>query len=78
MSTRKDNGSYMDTASRYSTGCLVETKTKDVIVSRVFQMWVRYFRAPKKLLFDNGGEFSNETMKELGEKLGAKVARSAA
>ena len=68
----------IDTATRYSAGCLTNTKDKNVIVSKVMQTWVRYFGSPKKFLFDNGGEFSNETMKELGEKLGVEIAVTAA
>ena len=32
----------IDTATHYSAGCLINTKDKDVVVSKIFQIWVRY------------------------------------
>ena len=68
----------IDTATRYSAGCLINTNDTDIVVSKIFQIWVRYFGSPRKFLFDNGGEFANEMMKELAEKLGVEIAPTAA
>ena len=60
----------IDAATRYSAACLINSKNKDLVVSRIFQIWVGYFGAPKKFFSDNGGEFANEVMQEMNEKLG--------
>ena len=43
----------IDVATRYSMACLIETKRKDVVVMKIFQMWIAYFGAPRKFMFDN-------------------------
>jgi hypothetical protein len=67
----------IDSATRYSAACLINTKKKDVIVARIFQTWICYFGAPKKFLTDNGGEFANQVMMEMNEKLGVETATTA-
>ena len=68
----------IDAATRYSAACLVKSKRKDVIVSHIFSIWIAYFGAPRKFLSDNGGEFANEVMKEMNEKLGVETMTTAA
>ena len=60
----------IDSFTRFSAACLIYTKKKEVVVSKIFQIWVGYFGSPRKFLLDNGGEFANEVMMELNEKLG--------
>ena len=60
----------IDAATRYSAACLINTKDKNVVVSRIFQIWVGCFGAPKKIHTDNGGEFVNQVLEEMNEKLG--------
>ena len=50
----------IDAATRYSAACLIYSKKKDVVVSKIFQIWISYFGAPKKMQSDNGGEFNEE------------------
>ena len=52
----------IDAATRYSGGCLICTKKKEEVVSRIFKIWIGYFGCPKKFFSDNGGEFANEVM----------------
>ena len=63
----------IDSATRYSSACLIDAKKKDVIVSRIFQNWICYFGAPKKMLTDNGGEFANDVLIEMNQKLGVET-----
>ena len=60
----------IDSATRYSAATFVTTKSKDVVVSKILMIWLRYFGAPKKLLSDNGGEFANDVLMEMNEKFG--------
>ena len=59
----------IDTATRYSAACLIRTKHPDEIIRRVYLIWVAYFGSPGKFLSDNRGEFSDETYREMNEKL---------
>jgi transposase InsO family protein len=36
-------------------------------------MWFAYFGRPKKMMSDNGGEFSNDVYQEAAEKLGVEI-----
>ena len=68
----------IDTATRYSAACLINTKKQDEIVKKIFSMWITYFGAPCKFLSDNGGEFANATFREMNEKLNVITATTAA
>ena len=59
----------IDASTRYSAACLVKTKMQEEIVRKIFNNWIAYFGAPQKMLTDNGGEFANETFREMNEKL---------
>ena len=67
----------IDSATRYSAACIIKTKKKEVVVSRIFQVWISYLGAPKKFLTDNGGEFANQVLIEMNEKLGVETATTA-
>ena len=47
----------IDVATRYSVACLINTTRKGVVVAKIFQIWICYVGAPRKFMFDNGGEF---------------------
>ena len=59
----------IDVATRYCIAKLISNKNPDTIIKCFFSSWLSLFGAPKKILTDNGGEFSNDEMRELGEKL---------
>ena len=50
----------IDTFTRYSQACIVESKKKEVIVRAILQHWVSIFGAPSSIFSDNGGEFNND------------------
>ena len=67
----------IDSATRYSAATFVASKDKDVVVSKIIMVWLRYFGAPKKLLSDNGGEFANAVLMEMNEKFGIETKTTA-
>ena len=58
----------IDECTRYSAACVIFSKQQEEIVKKVLHIWIRYFGAPRCLLSDNGGEFSNESVREMCEK----------
>ena len=76
------NGSWIlhliDAATRYSAACLINTKHQDEIMSQIYLMWIAYFGCPCKFLSDNGEELSNDSCREMNEKLNIETATTAA
>ena len=64
----------IDAATRYTAVSLIQSKNKDLVVSRIFQIWIAYFGAPKKFHSDCGGEFCNDVFREMNEKLGIETS----
>ena len=56
----------LDTATRYSAAGIVSSKHASEILDCVFRVWIHYFGAPNMFLSDNGGEFANDSLTELG------------
>ena len=68
----------IDHMTRFSAACVVPSKCKDVIVAAVLRIWISVFGCPGKILSDNGGEFSNDDFREMGEKLNTRITTTAA
>ena len=66
----------IDSFSRYTATSLIESKRKEVVVERIFKIWISYFGAPHKFHSDNGGEFANEVFREMNEKLNVETSTS--
>ena len=64
----------VDCATRYTVACLIDTKRKDLVVTRIFQIWISYFGSPVKMHSDCSGEFCNGVMKEMHEKFGIETS----
>ena len=64
----------VDVATRYTAACIIDSKKKDVVVCRIFQLWIQYFGAPTRLHSDCGGEFCNSVMQEMNHKLGIETS----
>ena len=77
-----NNGSYflvlVDIATRFCRAVVISDKKPDTIVRELFLNWISLFGAPKKFLSDNGGEFSNQTMRELSDGFGIHLVCTAA
>ena len=55
--------------TRFSMAGIIRSKNADVILNAVLKLWVQYFGSPRRLLSDNGAEFSNDKFRELCEQL---------
>ena len=67
----------IDGATRYTAASLISTKKKEAVVEKIFQCWIAYLGAPKRLHSDCGGEFTNNVMIEMSEKLGIETSTTA-
>ena len=63
----------IDSMVKYSAARIIKSKHKDVVIKKIFEMWISYFGTPGKLMSDNGGEFLNEVYTEASEKLGVEI-----
>jgi len=68
----------IDLATRYCTATLITNKCASTIIKGVFLGWIAVFGAPAKILSDNGCEFSNSEMREMGEAFNIKIMTTAA
>ena len=64
----------VDSATRYTAATLINTKKKEVVVKKIFQIWMSYFGSPEKFHTDCGGEFENDVMKEMAEVFGVEIS----
>ena len=67
----------VDAATRYTAACLIRRKKKNLVMCRIFQIWVACFGEPGKFHSDCGGEFANDAFCEMKEKLGIETWRIA-
>ena len=68
----------VDLATRYCVASVIANKSAKTVVGSVFRNWISLFGAPGKLLSDNGLEFNNNDMRELGDMFGVKILATAA
>ena len=68
----------IDHATRFSSAGVIPSKNRDVIISKIFQIWISIFGPPKQILSDNEGEFANEDFRIMAEKLNTTVRTTAA
>ena len=68
----------IDLATRYSNAVVVGNKRKETIVEAILLNWVSTFGVPDRILSDNGGEFNNMDMLDMGNNLNTKVTTTAA
>ena len=68
----------IDHSTRYSAASVIKSKHRDVVISRIFDMWIMYFGAPQQILSDLGGEFTSDDFRAMGEQLNTTVKTTAA
>ena len=68
----------MDLATQFSAAIVIGNKTSVTVIKGVFKNWISIFGAPKKILSDNGLEFNNNDMRELGDMFNVKIMATAA
>ena len=54
----------IDVITRYIRDDFAENNCKETIVSKIIQLWLSTFGAPNTFLMDNGGESTNDEMRE--------------
>ena len=62
----------------YTSADFVESNCKETIVSKINQLWLLIFGAANTFLTDNGGEFANDEMPELGNQYRINIKQKAA
>ena len=68
----------IDYLTRFSASCVIKSKCKDVIVKKIFQIWIYIFGSPKKFLVDHEGEFNNHKFTSLCENVNIHICTMAA
>lgn len=68
----------IDLATRFSATAIVGSKRKEEIMDKIMKHWIAIFGAPKEILSDNGREFDNELMRDLGEQFNINIRTTAA
>ena len=63
---------------RYSAACARNTKGKDAITDAILKVWISYFGKPSKFLADNGGEFANETYRDMCTAFSIEIMKTSA
>ena len=63
----------VDLATRYCVASVIPNKSAKTMVGGIFRNWISLFGAPRKFLSDNGLEFNNSDMRELGDLFGVKI-----
>lgn len=69
----------IDMATRFSISTVIHRKDRQEIVDKILEKWIGTgLGCPKKFLADNGGEFANDTFKDMAENLNITVLHTAA
>ena len=68
----------VDVATRFVTATVIDNKQPGTIINGIFLSWIVIFGSPKKILSDNGREFDNSEMRDLGERFNIKIITTAA
>ena len=66
-----------DLFSRYTQADFVQSKYKDVFVSKIIELWFPIFGNLEMFLMDNNGKLGNDTMRVLGNSFGINVKHTA-
>ena len=54
--------------SRYVRAEFIDTKQKHTVVDKIFKMWISIFVSAVAFLIDNGREFADDEVPELGNQ----------
>ena len=81
MDLKKWRGGYIlhliDMWSRYSVSTFITRKLPSVIIDKIMSRWVSVFGTMRALMSDNGGEFSNDEMRDVASNLNVKLHTTA-
>ena len=68
----------VDLVERFRASSVITNKMPAPIIKATFIGWITIFGTLKNFLNDNGGEFSNDEMRDLGEKFDLMIMSTAA
>ena len=68
----------IDLCTRLSSAAIIPNKRPETIVEYLLKIWISVYGATDKFLMDNGGEFANTNVINLGEKFGIVIKTTAA
>ena len=68
----------IDVFTRYSVAVVRNSKNQNSIVDAILKAWISYFGKPAKFIADNGGEFDNESYKDMCDMLDIEILKTAA
>ncbi|XP_057299172.1 uncharacterized protein LOC130629827 [Hydractinia symbiolongicarpus] len=68
----------IDTFTKYSAATVIHSKRKEVIVKKIFEIWIGTFGCAGKFMVDNGGEFDNSEFIDFCENFNIRVVTTAA
>ena len=68
----------IDAFTRYSQLVFIDKKCPKLVLEKIMTVWTSVFGTPRRIWSDNGGEFSNEGMKDLWDNLVIEVKTGAA
>ena len=68
----------VDKATRFCAATVIRNKCASTIVNGLFKCWISVIGQPLKFLPDNGREYNNADMRELGEKFNIKIMTTSA
>ena len=66
-----------DLFSRYTQADFIQSKYKDVFVSKIIELWFPIFGNLEMFLMDNNGKLGNDTMRVLGNSFGINIKHTA-
>ena len=69
---------FVDLATRYCGASIINNKRPSTIIKCLFIHWISLFGPPKQILSDNGCEFNNGEMREMGEAFNIKILTTSA
>ena len=68
----------VDLATRYCAAIVIGNKLPSTVIKGIFMRWISIFGTPRKILSDNGGEFSNCEMRDMCEKFNIRLLTTSA
>ena len=57
---------------------MIDSKKKEIIVKKLITAWINIFGVPDRILSDNGGEFNNDELQDMGENFNVEITTTAA
>ena len=67
----------IDEFTRYSRCIVIRNKEAETVVGGIVQRWISIYGTFKQFLHDNGLEFNNELLRNVGDKFSINIKSTA-